>query len=191
MAFFDLVPAPPMIPISDGFYLSRIVRTDKTAYLEHLVDPEIARNTLRIPFPYTEADADWWLDQCEKQAGEPEKMFAIRNPADYLIGAIGIMGNLPATTQEAEFGYWLAKPYRGRSLMARAILVFAKHAFEQLGLDRLLAKPFAFNIASQRTLEKSGFHREEVIPRHFLKNDVYLDAVVYGITFAQFLSHNR
>jgi hypothetical protein len=49
------------IQIRDGFYLSRIVRADKAAYMEHFTDPEVARNTLAIPFPYTEADADCWL----------------------------------------------------------------------------------------------------------------------------------
>ena len=172
----------PRIEISEGFYLSRIVRTDKAAYLEHFTDPEIARNTLTIPFPYTEADADWWLDQCETQACEPEKMFAIREPAGYLIGAIGIMGDLPANSQSAEFGYWLAKSYRGRGLMTRAISAFANYAFQELGLNRLYAKPFTLNVASQRALEKAGFQREGLLRRHFLKNGVYLDAFIYGFS---------
>ena len=54
------------LEVVDGFYLSPIVRADKTAYLEHFADPEIAQNLLAIPFPYTEADADWWLDRCER-----------------------------------------------------------------------------------------------------------------------------
>jgi hypothetical protein len=54
------------LEVADGFYLSPIVRADKAAYLEHFADPEIARNLLAIPFPYTEADADWWLDRCEE-----------------------------------------------------------------------------------------------------------------------------
>ena len=47
------------LEVADGFYLSPIVRADKAAYLEHFADPEIAHNLLAIPFPYTEADADW------------------------------------------------------------------------------------------------------------------------------------
>ena len=47
------------------------MRTDKAAYLEHFADPEIAHNLLAIPFPYTEADADWWLDRCEQSIGSP------------------------------------------------------------------------------------------------------------------------
>jgi ribosomal-protein-alanine N-acetyltransferase len=167
------------IEVSDGFYLSRIVRADKAAYMDHLTDPEIARNTLAIPFPYTESDADSWLSQCEKEACAPEKIFAIREPAGYLIGAIGIAGELAAKSREAEFGYWLAKPYRGRSLMSHAICAFANHAFEQLGLHRLYATPFAHNVASQRVLEKAGFQRKGLLRQHHLKNGNYLDAVIY------------
>ena len=49
------------IQIRDGFYLSRIARADKAAYMEHFTDPEAARNKLAIRFPYTEDDADCWL----------------------------------------------------------------------------------------------------------------------------------
>ena len=77
------------LEVADGFYLSPIVRTDKAAYLEHFADPEIAHNLLAIPFPYTEADADWWLDRCEQSIGSPMTNFALRTPSGYLIGAIG------------------------------------------------------------------------------------------------------
>jgi hypothetical protein len=66
------------LEVTDEFYLSPIVRTDKAAYLEHFADPEIARNLLGIPFPYTEADADWWLDRSEQSIGSPMTNFALR-----------------------------------------------------------------------------------------------------------------
>jgi hypothetical protein len=47
------------------------VRADKAAYLEHFADPEIAHNLLAIPFPYTEADADWWLDRGKADCALP------------------------------------------------------------------------------------------------------------------------
>src|SRR6266576_1463447 len=84
--------APPVneskdirLEVTDGFYLSPIARADKVAYLEHFADPEIAQNLLAIPFPYTEADADWWLDRCEQSIGSPMANFALRAPSGYLI----------------------------------------------------------------------------------------------------------
>ena len=108
------------LEVTDEFYLSPIVRTDKAAYLEHFADPEIAHNLLAIPFPYTEADADWWLDRCEQSIGSPMMNFALRTPSGYLIGAIGVVGALSADAHGAEFGYWLARSYRGaRSYASR------------------------------------------------------------------------
>jgi RimJ/RimL family protein N-acetyltransferase len=168
------------LEVTDGFYLSSIVRGDKAAYLEHFADPEIAQNLLAIPFPYTEADADWWLDHCEESAGSPITNFALRAPSGYLIGAIGLVGALLSDAHSAEFGYWLAPTYRGRGLMPRVIRTFSNYAFQQLRIHRLFATPFSSNLASHRVLEKAGFQREGLLRHHHLKKGTYLDAVMYG-----------
>jgi RimJ/RimL family protein N-acetyltransferase len=125
--------------------------------LEHFADPEIANNLLAIPFPYTEADADWWLDRCEQSIGSPITNFALRTPSGYLIGAIGLVGVLSADAHSAEFGYWLAQSYRGRGLMPRVIRTFSDYAFQELRIHRLFATPFSSNLASHRALEKAVF----------------------------------
>ena len=166
--------------MADGFYLSPEVRADKAALLEHLVDPEIAHNTLRLPFPYTAQHADEWLSLREKEACDPEKLFGIREPNGYLVGAIGLGGTLPPGPDEAEFGYWMAKPCRNRGLMTRAIVAYTEHAFARLGFKRLIACPFPWNIASQRALEKAGYRRECLLSQHVVKNGVTLDAILYA-----------
>ena len=44
-----------------SIYVSDITLTDKPAYLEYLQEKQIYDQTLAIPFPYTETDADWWM----------------------------------------------------------------------------------------------------------------------------------
>jgi len=168
------------LEVADGFYLGPIVRGHKAAYLEHFADPEIVKNLLAIPFPYTEADADWWLDHCESSADSPMTNFAIRAPSGYLIGAIGIVGELSADAHSAEFGYWLARSNRGHGLMPRVIRTFCDYAFQQFRIHRLFATPFSSNLASHRALEKAGFQREGLLRHHHLKQGTYLDAIVYG-----------
>jgi [ribosomal protein S5]-alanine N-acetyltransferase len=145
-------------------------------------DPEISRNTLAVPFPYTETHADEWINSREREACSPEKIFAIRRPDGYLIGAIGVARMNTNMPDSMEFGYWLAKPYRRRGIMTRAISAFAVHAFEQLALKHVYAIPFVDNIASQRALEKAGFRRMQMLPRHFLKDGVYLDGIRFERT---------
>jgi len=168
------------LEVADEFYLSRIVRSDKAAYLEHFADPEIARNLLTIPFPYTEADADCWLDRCEQSVGSPVTNFALRAPSGYLIGAIGVVRALSADAHRAELGYWLAQSYRGRGLMPRVIRTFSDYAFQQLRIHRLFATPLSSNLASHRALEKAGFHREGLLRHYHFKQGTYLDAIIYG-----------
>ena len=168
------------LEVADGFYLSRIVRADKAAYMEHFTDPEIARNLLAVPFPYSEADADWWLNLCEQSANSQTTTFALRAPSGHLIGGIGVVGSWSGGAHRAEFGYWLAQSYRGRGLMSRAIGTFSAYAFQQLQVHRLYATPFSSNLASQRALEKAGFQREGLLKDYHFKQGIYLDAIIYG-----------
>jgi hypothetical protein len=60
--------------INDQVHLSEFHSSDKDALMEHLNDRDIYDRTLRIPFPYTEADADEWLalvGSITRQQGRP------------------------------------------------------------------------------------------------------------------------
>lgn len=168
------------LEVADGFFLSPHVRTDKSAYMEHFADPEIARNLVALPFPFTEADAEGWLNRCQQSANTQATILALREPSGCLIGSIGIVGALSAGAHRAEFGYWLAQSYRGRGLMPRVIRTFADYAFQRLHIHRLYATPFTSNRASHRALEKAGFQHEGSLRHHHFKGGAYLDAMIYG-----------
>ena len=153
------------IQLEHGFYLSPIVETDKAAYVEHFKDPSIAKNLLYVPYPYTENDAEFWINMRVKEAKNPETFLAIRNSAGYLIGAIGTgysAGNMSTSMlTSVEFGYWLAPDYRGKNLMPVVIQHFAKHLFSSFPeLHRLQASIFSHNQASAKALQKAGFTEE-------------------------------
>jgi ribosomal-protein-alanine N-acetyltransferase len=171
------------IQIGDGFHLAPIQATDKTAYLQHFADPEIGRTMLALPFPYTEADADWWIAHCLSHRREREIQFGIRLPDGSLIGGIGFVAELSTADFRAEIGYWLARDHRGRGLMPRAIRVFADYAFHDLHLHKLTATTYPFNPASSRALEKAGFTLEGRLCEHCRSRDgtQYFDALVYGL----------
>ncbi len=168
------------LEVADGFFLSPHVRTDKAAYLEHFADPEIARNLLAVPFPFTEADADGWFNRCQQSANSQPRILALREPSGYLIGSIGVVGGLSADAHSAEFGYWLAQSYRGRGLMPRVICTFTDYAFQRLHIHRLYATPFTSNHASHRALEKAGFQHEGLHRHYHCKRGAYLDAMIYA-----------
>jgi RimJ/RimL family protein N-acetyltransferase len=63
---------------------------------------------------------------------------------------------------QAEIGYWLLHDARGRGIATRTARFLAEHGFS-LGLERIEARVFVGNDASERVLERAGFTREGVL----------------------------
>ena len=127
--------------VNDQVHLSEIRPADKAAFVEHLAAKEIYDCTLRLPYPYTEADADTWLEIVAKNTdrhGQPVQ-WAIRNPTDELIGCCGLDGLETDRAHRAEIGYWLAKPYWGRGIMTDVVRAACRWTFAEFGLAKITA----------------------------------------------------
>lgn len=171
------------IRVRSSVYLSGIRETDKPSLLEHLNTKDIYRTTLNIPYPYSEADADSWIQKRLDHMAKVGKQvsFVIRDSQDKLIGAVGADNLEPSKTHRAEIGYWLARPYWGQGLMTDSVGAYVRYAFAELGLLRLVAHVLAHNIASARVLEKNGFKLEGYLRKQFMKDGELLDARFYGL----------
>lgn len=178
-----IVVSTTVLELPNGYVLSPVQTGDRDALVEHLQEREIARNTLRIPFPYTEDEADAWIEKriAHRREQPAEVTFAIRTPEELLIGVIGAEDHEVGTSHRANLGYWLAKPYWGRGLMTTAARRFVQYAFGPLGLSRLTAEVLPWNEASCRVLEKVGFRYEGRLRNHHEKNGVLVDALHYGL----------
>lgn len=83
------------------------------------------------------------------------------------VGSVGLHHNdLAKGEDEAELGYWIGVPYWGRGIAPEAGREMLRHAFEDLGLDRVWCGYYDGNEKSKRVQEKLGFRylwtREEV-----------------------------
>lgn len=167
----------------DGFHLSSVRLDDKFALLEHFKAKEIYDSTLNIPYPYEEADADRWLTRRIEGALRQgrEVTFAIREEGGGMIGAVGADSLEVGASHRAEIGYWLARPYWGRGVMTDAVRAYVRYAFGELGLLRLTAHTFTFNVGSTRVLEKNGFRLEGRLRKHFRKGEEFYDAYCFGL----------
>jgi RimJ/RimL family protein N-acetyltransferase len=171
------------IIVSDQVHLSEFQASDKVVLVGHLNDRDIYERTLRIPFPYTDADADAWLAlvaRITEQQGRPVH-WAIRSADDSLIGGCGFDGFQVGTSHRAEVGYWLARPFWGRGIMTVAVQRVCRHAFEEFGLVKITAHVFSHNPASARVLEKCGFREEGFLRKHFLKDGQFIDARLFAL----------
>lgn len=170
------------IVANEDVHLSPVRPSDKAALVEWLNEKEIFDGTLRIPFPYTERDADKGLTMMREAAaryGHPVH-FAIRERAGRLIGGFGFEGL--AYGHHAEIGYWLARPFWGRGIMTDVVRAMCDFALAQWQLVRIAAHVFDFNVASARVLEKNGFEFEGVLRKHRCKAGRFLDSRLYALT---------
>ena len=114
-------------------------------------DRRIAENTLRIPHPYSLADAQAFIAAANTDG---ETVFLITAEGGRIIGACGVDKR---DGVEPEIGYWLGVRHWGRGYATEAARAVVDHAFGELGCDVLLAGARVNNSASRRVLQKCGF----------------------------------
>ncbi len=74
------------------------------------------------------------------------------------IGSIGLHRNdLAERPDEYELGYWIGKPFWGQGLIHEASREMLRHAFEDLGMNRIWCGYYDGNEKSRRVQEKLGF----------------------------------
>ena len=140
-----------------------------------------------FPHPYRLEDAEAWVMALSEM--DPPKKFAIVIEGR-VRGGIGF-NERPGKnyTHSLELGYWLAEDWWGRGIMSEAVRVVLDYAFQQLGVDRIFASAFEYNLASMRILEKNGFKAEGVARGAVMKEGKRIDEYKYGILREEFNSH--
>lgn len=122
---------------------------DASRLVELAGDWDVARQTARIPHPYSLVAADQWISSL----AHDEVVFAI----DHDGAMIGACGYVLGTDETAEIGYWIGKPYWGRGFATEAARALVEHCFHEKGLKRLDCCHFEDNLTSRRVIEKLGF----------------------------------
>lgn len=168
------------IPVRAGYSLTEI-GNDGAALIENLNDPEVFRVTLRVPFPYTSADATWFAKYVAETTERQRFVshFALRNDAGKLVGSCGFDG--VTRGHRAEVSYWVARPLWGQGLGSDMIRAACHHAFAEWDLVRISALVFDFNAASARLLEKCGFQQEGLLRKHLRKGDTFIDCKLFAL----------
>lgn len=172
-----------IVSINDSIVLTPFTPEDKPALIGYLNDEEIYANTLQLPSPYTEKDAEQWLSVCETEGalhGQTHN-WAIRLRHGSLIGGIGCKLISGPDGHCEEIGYWLGKPYRGQGWMTEVVKGYVQYLFEKRpALVRIQAGVFPHNSASARVLEKAGFRQEGYLSKYQIKNGAYLDSMLFA-----------
>lgn len=109
----------------------------------------------RMPFPYTEDDADWWLGMVSLNEGK-NGLFRAITVDGRIIGSVSVERN-SGDKNEGELGYMLLTEHWSKGFATDAVTQICEIAFRELDLDKITAKVYERNIASIRVLGKNGF----------------------------------
>lgn len=132
-----------------------------------------------IPYPYTLQDGKEFIASI-LQANE-NNTFAFAITIDNkVIGSITVFRQENIHNKTGELGYYLAREYWGKGIMTNAVNQICEYVFDNSDIIRIYAEPFAYNLASCRVLEKSGFHYEGTLRKNAIKNGKILDMKMYS-----------
>lgn len=139
----------------------------------------IAKNmTDKFPYPYKEEDGVAFINFANSD--KPIRIFAIEIDGE-AVGAVGIHPQEDIYRKNAELGYWIAEPYWGKGIISEVIKQIIDIAFETFDIERVFARPFENNIASQKVLEKNNFILEGRFHKVLYKNNAFIDELIYAI----------
>jgi RimJ/RimL family protein N-acetyltransferase len=149
-----------------------------------LDDERVSAALLDTPHPFTLEAAHNWI-QTARRGGERGDAFVfalIRKRHPLLIGCIDIEVN--GEHRRGDMAYWLDPEHWGQGFTTEAARRIVRFGFESLGLHRIHAQCIRSNTASARVMEKAGLHYEALLRESALKDGIYVDVAVYGLTRA-------
>lgn len=135
--------------------------------------------TNRIPHPYTEKDAAWYLNMISEHDGVDGLWRAIAVDG-VICGNISIEQKEDVYGHDCEIGYTLLDEYKGQGVMTEAARQMCALAFEKLDIIRITGLADSPNLASRRVLEKVGFTYEGSMKNAVCKDGKIYDLVFYG-----------
>ena len=134
----------------------------------------------RLPYPYTEADADWWLGMVAENDGKEGVWRSIVLDGQ-IVGSISVESLADENYAVGAIGYMILTPFWSRGIGTEAVRQICGIAFRELALERIIGEVFPENLASARVLEKNGFRLEETKVGAVVKGGTAVDVRVYGL----------
>ena len=133
----------------------------------------------RIPFPYTEDSANWWLNMVQEHEGK-DGVFRAITVDRQIVGNISVEQKSDVHGKDAEIGYLLNTENWSKGIMTEAVKQVCTTAFETLDIIRITGLVYKPNIASCRVLEKNQFVLEGIMQNAVVKEGNIYDLCVYG-----------
>lgn len=142
----------------------------------------IAATTATVPHPYLDGMAEQWIsghEQAFNNGTDVQFCITLKSTGE-VIGCIDLF-TISKVHQRAEMGYWIGVDYWSKGYGTEAANAIAKFAFQDLKLNKLIARHMAINPASGKIMMKIGMQKEGYLRQHIIKNNQFMDMVEYGL----------
>jgi RimJ/RimL family protein N-acetyltransferase len=132
--------------------LRGLTKGDIGSLVKNINNLEVSKWLLAVPYPYTRADAEWWINHCrENEKERPRKSYnfgiELKNRKG-IIGGVGL-SSIDLTTRTADIGYWLSQDYWRQGIVGEANTALLDYAFGVLGLEKVRIPLFEGNQGSE------------------------------------------
>ena len=142
---------------TDRILLRPWQESDAEVLFKYARDPEVGP---RAGWPPHQSVAES-LDVIRKFFMNDYTWAVVLKESDEVIGCIGYLpassSNLKIDEDQAEVGYWIARPFWDQGLCTEALRPVIDHCFREKGFTGLWGTCFVSNPASGRVMEKCGF----------------------------------
>ena len=157
--------------------LRNFIESDTKQLIAILNDKDVTQYlSTKIPSPYTEEDALWWIN--EGSQGELVKAIIFNNT---LIGCVSVLAGEFEFNRTGELGYWLAKEYWQQGITTKATSMLLDTVFTKTNITRVFAYVCEDNLASMKLLQKLGFEQDAILKNAMFKHEQFFNAHLFSL----------
>jgi len=166
---------------TERLLLRKIFLTDAENIFEYAQIPEVSKFLSWSPHISIENTKEFICALIQNYIdGTPGSWGIELDQEKKIIGTIGFL-YWDTENQRAETGFALSNKYWNQGIMTEALWKILSFGFTRMDLNRIEARTFSNNIASQKVLEKVGMKYEGLLREHALVKGNYQDLKLYSI----------
>ncbi|MBW2965154.1 GNAT family N-acetyltransferase [Candidatus Woesearchaeota archaeon] len=165
---------------------------DVDGIVKHANDPKIAQWLDNLPHPYKRKDGEFFVKKIVRKGVEAKTDYPFviyEKEHGEIIGGIGIH-HVNNKHKHAEIGYWIGRKFWRQGYGTEAVNLLLRFAFRRLKMNKVYARAFGPNKASQALLKKAGFKPEGLFRKHSFKHGKFHDEPRFGLLREEYDKQN-
>jgi ribosomal-protein-alanine N-acetyltransferase len=166
--------------------LRKLMTKDVNDIYEYASNPEVSRSVVWDYHKSVKDSMEFLVKTLQQyNTGRPASWGIVYKENNKLIGTGGYHVWYPDHAY-AEIGYVISQRFWNKGLMTEALAEMMKFGFESLLLNRIEARCFTDNTASERVMQKCGMKYEGTLRSAIFVKGEYRDLKVYSMLRSEF-----